>query len=54
MDTSKITKELSLTVPELISMVYLLHEVAWPIIKQNVAYAGNSLMSSEVTSEALD
>jgi len=41
MDTSKRTKELPMTVPELKSMVYLLPEVAWPIIKQNEAYTGN-------------
>ena len=37
MDTSKRTKELPVTVPELKSTVFLLPEVAWPIIKQNVA-----------------
>ena len=43
-----------MTVPELKSTVYLLPEVAWPIIKQNVAYTGNRVRSSELTSEALD
>ena len=49
MDTSKRTKELPMTVPELKSTVYLLPEVAWPIIKQNVAITGNCLQCSEVT-----
>ena len=41
MDTSKRTKELPITVPELKSTVYLLPEVAWPIIKQAVANTRN-------------
>ena len=53
MDTSKITKELPLTVPELKSTVYLLPELTWPIIKQNVANTGNRLQCFEVTSYAL-
>ena len=53
MDTSKRTKELPMTVPELKSTVYLLPEVAWPIIKQNAANTGNRVRRSEVTSEAL-
>ena len=32
-----------MTVPELKSSVYLLPEVAWPILKQNVANTGNGL-----------
>jgi len=47
-------KNLPMTVPELKSTVYLLPEMAWPIIKQNVAYTGNRVKSSEVTSEAFD
>ena len=43
-----------MTVPELKSTAYLFPEVAWPIVKQNVAYTGNRVRSSEVTSEALD
>ena len=43
MDTSKRTKELPMTVPELKSTVCLLPEVAWPIIKQNVANTRRSL-----------
>ena len=42
-----------MTVPELKSTVYLLPEVAWPIIKQTVANTGNRLQCSEVTSHAL-
>ena len=53
MDTSKRTKEPPMTVPELKSTVYLLPEVAWPIIKQNVANTGNRLQCFEVTSDAL-
>ena len=53
MDTSKRTKELPMTVPELKSTVYPLPEVAWPIIKQNAANTGNRVRRSEVTSEAL-
>ena len=41
MDTSKRTKELPMTVPELKGTVYLLPEVAWLITKQNVANTGN-------------
>ena len=41
-----------MTVPELQSTVYLLPEVAWPIIKQNVANTGNRLQCFEVTSDA--
>ena len=37
MDTSKRTIELPMTVPELNITVYLLPEMAWPFIKQNVA-----------------
>ena len=33
-----------MTVPELISTVHLLSEVAWPIIKQNVANTRRSLV----------
>ena len=43
MDTSKRKKELPMTVPELKSTVYLLPEVAWPIIKQTVSNTGNHL-----------
>ena len=50
---SKITKELPMTVPELKSTVYLLPELTWPIIKQNVANTGNRLQCFEVTSDAL-
>ena len=46
-------KRTSMTVPELQSTVYLLPEVAWPIIKQNVANTGNRLQCFEVTSDAL-
>ena len=53
MNTSKITKELLMTIPELKSMVYLHPEVAWPIIKQNVANRGNRLQCFEVTSNVL-
>ena len=53
MDTSKRTEEPLMTVPELKSTVYLLPEVAWPIIKQNVANTGNRLQCFEVTSDAL-
>ena len=53
MDTSKITKELPMTVPELKSTVYLLPELTWPIIKQNVANTGIRLQCFEVTSDAL-
>ena len=53
METSKRTKELPMTVPELKNMVYLLTEVAWPIIKQNIANTGNRLQCFEVTSDAL-
>ena len=49
----KKNKRTSLTVPELKSTVYLLPEVAWPIIKQNVANTGNRLQCFEVTSDAL-
>ena len=42
-----------MTVPELKSTVYLLPEVARPIIKQTVANTGNRLQSSEVPSHAL-
>jgi len=52
MDTLKRTKELPMTVPELKSKAYLLPEVAWPMIKQNVANTGNQLQCSEVTSVA--
>lgn len=41
-----------MTVPELKSKAYLLPEVAWPMIKQNVANTGNQLQCSEVTSVA--
>ena len=53
MDTLKRTKEIHFTVPELMSTVYLLLEVTWPIIKQNVANIGNRLQCFEVTSDAL-
>ena len=53
MDTSKRTKELPTTVPELKSAVYLLIEVAWPIIKQTVANRRNHVQCYEVTSDAL-
>ena len=53
MDTSKRTKELPITVPELKSAVYLLPEVALPIIKQNIANTRNRLQCFEVTSDAL-
>ena len=53
MDTSKRTKELPMTVPELKSTVYLLPEVALPIIMQNVANTGNRLLCSELTSDTL-
>lgn len=49
MDTSKRTKELPMTVPELKSTAYLLPEVAGPIIKQNVANTRNCLQCCEVT-----
>jgi len=49
MDTSKRTKELPMTVPELKSTAYLLPEMAWPIIKQNVANTGNCLQCCEVS-----
>ena len=42
-----------MTVPELKSTIYLLPEVAWPIITQNVANTGNRLKCFEVTSAAL-
>ena len=42
-----------MTVPELKSTVYLLPEMAWPIIKQTVANTGNRLWRSEVPSHAL-
>ena len=42
MDTSKRTKDLPMTVPELKSTVYLLPEVAGPIIKETVANTGNN------------
>ena len=42
-----------MTVPELKNRVYLLPEVAWPIIKQNVANTGNRLQCFEVTSMRL-
>ena len=42
-----------MTVHELKSTVYLLPEVAWPIIKQNVANTGNCLQCFEETSDAL-
>ena len=42
-----------MTVPELKSTVYLLPEVACPIIKQNVANTGNRVHCSDVTSDAL-
>ena len=42
-----------MTVPELKSSIYLLPEVAWPIIKQNVANVGNRLQCFEVISDAL-
>ena len=42
-----------MTVPELKSRVYLLPELAWPIIKQNEANTGNRLQCFEVTSDAL-
>ena len=53
MDTSKRTKELPMTLPELKIAVSLLPEVAWPIIKQNVANTGDRLQCFEVTSDAL-
>ena len=53
MDTSKRTKELPMTVPELKSTVYLFPEAAWPIIMQNVANTGNRLLCSEMTSDTL-
>ena len=53
MDTSKRTKELPMTVPALKITVYLLSEVAWPIIEQNVANTGNCSQCFEVTSDAL-
>ena len=43
-----------MTVPELKSTVYLLPEVAWPIIKQNVTNTGNRPQCSDVTSTALE
>ena len=46
----KRTKELPMTVPELKSTVYLLPEIAWPIIKQTVGNTGNRLQCSEVPS----
>ena len=42
-----------MTVPELKSSVYLLPEVAWPIIKQSVANTGSRLQCFEVTSDVL-
>ena len=42
-----------MTVPELKSTVYLLPDVAWPIIKQTVANTGNRPWRSEVPSHAL-
>ena len=53
MDTLKSTKELPTTVTELKSTVYLLPEVAWPIIKQTVANRRNHVQCSEVISDAL-
>ena len=53
MDTPKRTKELPMTVLELKSTVYLVPEVAWPVIKQNEASTGNRLQCYEVTSDAL-
>ena len=53
MDTPKRTKELPMTVLELKSTVYLVPEVAWPVIKQNEAGTGNRLQCYEVTSDAL-
>ena len=53
MDTSKRTKEFPMTVPELKSTAYLLPEAAWPIVMQNVADTGNSLLCSELTSDKL-
>ena len=41
-----------MTVPEMKRSVYQLPEVAWPIIKQNVANTGNRLRCFEVTSDA--
>ena len=41
MDTLKRAKEIPMTVPDLMSTVYLLLGVTWPIIKQNVANIGN-------------
>ena len=42
-----------MTVLELKSTVYLVPEVAWPVIKQNEASTGNRLQCYEVTSDAL-
>ena len=53
MATLKRTKELPFTVPEIMRTVYLLLEVTWPIIKQNVDNIGNHLLCFEVTSDAL-
>ena len=44
-------QELPMTAPELKSTVYLLPEVAWPVIKQIVANTGNRLQCSELTSD---
>ena len=50
---ARLTKELPMTVPEPKSTVYLLPEVAWPIIKQNVGNTGNRVQCPDVTSDAL-
>ena len=42
-----------MTVLELKSTVYLVPEVAWPVIKQNEGSTGNRLQCYEVTSDAL-
>ena len=42
-----------MTVLELKSTVYLVPEVAWPVIKQNKASTGNRLQCYEVTSDAM-
>ena len=49
MDTLKRAKEIPMTVPDLMSTVYLLLGVTWPIIKQNVANIGNRLQCFKVT-----
>ena len=42
-----------MTVPKPKSTAYLLPEVAWPIIMQNVANTGNLLLCSELTFDTL-